>query len=525
MAFFTLLLWWIGSTVVSYLLSPRVKSPASPQPSSLGDFTIPTAEEGRCIPVAYGTVKIGGANCVWYGDLGVESIKKEIPGGIGGPKHAWTGFRYYMGEQLVLCHGLLDEVLDIRFDDKPLAAGSITVEESVDIVFGNVPPPWYTATLAAGSYADNNALALAAEDAMIAAFDETWKVFYGYHLIPNRSDEIVYSVKVGGVATDYTVKVSGVYFSGTNAARALQLALNGNEIGLPSGPRVTFWVTYDRWQGKFTIRFKPTTAYLATVEGVYLRGIVTYSKSALAAFGWQMGYDYWAEVDPIGGSLTSNYGTWPTSFVFAFGGIGGVLRLSNVAFTAATLFGLPVGEDKTIGSLVGAPMGSQPFAQFFAETDKTRIVVNQPELFGGEDREGGIVGTVDVYHGTQTQLADDYLMAVLGVQLPAYRGVAYAVFRHLYIGTSPYPKPPAFVVRRCPNGLALGGGEENIAGDANPACMLYDLMTDTRWGLGIPSASIDTASFTDAAATLYDEGLGLSMLLDTQGRSCGTSTA
>ena len=36
---------------------------------------------------------------------------------------------------------------------------------------------------------------------------------------------------------------------------------------------------------------------------------------------------------------------------------------------------------------------------------------------------------------------------------PAWRRVCYAVFRRVYLGTSPYIKAVSFVVRRCPNGL------------------------------------------------------------------------
>jgi len=45
------------------------------RPAGLSEFTIPTADEGRPIPVVFGTVLITGANVVWVGDLKTEPIK------------------------------------------------------------------------------------------------------------------------------------------------------------------------------------------------------------------------------------------------------------------------------------------------------------------------------------------------------------------------------------------------------------------------------------------------------------------
>lgn len=64
----------VVSALVSYALAPK---PPQPKPAALSDFDVPTADEGRPIPVVFGTVTITGANVVWYGDLGVEAIRKK----------------------------------------------------------------------------------------------------------------------------------------------------------------------------------------------------------------------------------------------------------------------------------------------------------------------------------------------------------------------------------------------------------------------------------------------------------------
>lgn len=67
------------------------------------------------------------------------------------------------------------------------------------------------------------------------------------------------------------------------------------------------------------------------------------------------------------------------------------------------------------------------------------ITVNKPGLFGGEAREGGVSGTIDVEMGEATQDVNSYLSAQLGT-VPAYRGVAALVLRQLYLGNNPYLK-------------------------------------------------------------------------------------
>lgn len=64
----------LATTALSMALAPK---PPKPMPALLQDFDVPTAEEGRPIPVVFGTVTITGPNVVWYGDLGTKAIKKK----------------------------------------------------------------------------------------------------------------------------------------------------------------------------------------------------------------------------------------------------------------------------------------------------------------------------------------------------------------------------------------------------------------------------------------------------------------
>lgn len=308
------------------------------------------------------------------------------------------------------------------------------------------------------------------------------------------------------------------------------------------------------------------------------------------------------------------------------------------------------------------------------------VVIDQAELFGGDKREGGIAGQLDVLMGEPAQAANDYLTSQLGAGIPAFRGILSAVWRGGQVAANnPYVKPWAFRVKRILQGWTTGsawypekaeinaspiiGGqtyaeyfsseytfdpslatlnpdtsgstvlitgmaatdvlqitlpagaanawsrwlgydpadgtgigyhydpsssdplwwcqisvkdaegnitrlfntsamtasaanaanaatvgnitgstsyqiwiEDNILynrgslsvsvkklavadcakGDMNPAHILYQCLTDTAWGMGYPSASIDTTSFTAAADALYAEGFGLSLLWNRQ---------
>lgn len=71
--------WWyivyfVVSLVISYAMQPK---PKSTPPAGLGDIKAPTAEEGREIPVLFGTREIDGPNVVWYGDLRTIPLKKK----------------------------------------------------------------------------------------------------------------------------------------------------------------------------------------------------------------------------------------------------------------------------------------------------------------------------------------------------------------------------------------------------------------------------------------------------------------
>ena len=66
----------LALTAISYVLAPRPKT-TLPTAAGLDAFNLPTAEEGRPIPVVFGTVLLRGPNVVWAGDLKVDPIRSS----------------------------------------------------------------------------------------------------------------------------------------------------------------------------------------------------------------------------------------------------------------------------------------------------------------------------------------------------------------------------------------------------------------------------------------------------------------
>ncbi len=64
----------VASLIISAALAPK---PPKPRPPEISDVDAPTAEEGKAIPVVFGTVWVTGPNVVWYGDLRTTPIKKS----------------------------------------------------------------------------------------------------------------------------------------------------------------------------------------------------------------------------------------------------------------------------------------------------------------------------------------------------------------------------------------------------------------------------------------------------------------
>jgi hypothetical protein len=123
--------------------------------------------------------------------------------------------------------------------------------------------------------------------------------------------------------------------------------------------------------------------------------------------------------------------------------VGGSSKKATVGYKyhLGVLFGLwkgPIDEVRQIavdGRTAWPAAGTEP-----AEP----INIDAEDLFGGEAREGGISGAVDIDYGYPTQTTNAYLVSKLGAQIPAFRGITTAVLNQCYMGNNPYLKPWSF---------------------------------------------------------------------------------
>lgn len=179
-------------------------------------------------------------------------------------------------------------------------------------------------------------------------------------------------------------------------------------------------------------------------------------------------------------------------------------------------FGIHMGLGMPLDELVAIRVGGKE-AWRGSVTGNQSFAINQPNLFGGDKKEGGINGTIDVMMGDESQAASTRLVSMLGGLVPAFRGLATAFYDGQISSMTPYPKVWEFLRRggeRLFDGspwyaskmhIWLAGGQVRAM---NPAHILYLVFTSPRFR-GISPSRMDDAAWRAAADKLHAEGLGL----------------
>lgn len=189
---------------------------------------------------------------------------------------------------------------------------------------------------------------------------------------------------------------------------------------------------------------------------------------------------------------------------------------------------------------------------------------NTPSMFGGEKQGGGPEGDIFFHWGWDAQPVNSTVAGWWGGAnvTSGYPKLCYAVFTagivQFSVGSTlvtlstgsfqwtwnnPTPPEVQFVVRRtawcegpvsplgsipetyvfptATSGNLIVTGNMTLGNDANPAEILYDLMTSTLYGLGLDPTLIDVPSFSAAASYLRTEvisptktGFGLSLIVN-----------
>lgn len=159
--------------------------------------------------------------------------------------------------------------------------------------------------------------------------------------------------------------------------------------------------------------------------------------------------------------------------------------------------------------------------------------IEAANLLGGRNERGGIAGPVTIYGGrTRSHQPDGVLSsetmlpdpdtAVPEAAHPPYPTLCHVVFGAMsgddvldvYMGTQPTPPSIEFDIQRVPpNWIGEFTLTDTINDDISPPRVLYEILTNTDWGLGLAPSLIDLTSFDLAGETCHNEELGVSFLL------------
>ena len=140
----------------------------------------------------------------------------------------------------------------------------------------------------------------------------------------------------------------------------------------------------------------------------------------------------------------------------------------------------------------------------------------------GEDQGGTIV----LYCGSKTQVRQPDSYSDDGMN---YRNVCWAMFEDYHMGGAPAPNSYLFELTRWPRCYGVDGeiiADLKVRGsadsgrleyyDANPAAILWEVLTNQVWGRGLAPAMLDQDSFVEASVFFENQNIGMSFPLTEQ---------
>lgn len=211
------------------------------------------------------------------------------------------------------------------------------------------------------------------------------------------------------------------------------------------------------------------------------------------------------------------------------GGKGGSAPKQSVGFEYYLKweYGICMGPVDAIGQVIAMPGEVQMNADTWTvfSSDSMDVTLDA-------DNQGG---TVRIYRGASDQTrssSGDVYQQETGMN---YRNVCFALMGVGNVGTNGFkmgtmaqPNTYQFMVRRLPKCLRDNGSTVAIAArgsldsgfysyhEANPAAVIYELLTNKVWGRGLSSDIIDEDSFILAGEYFATQAIGMSFELDAQ---------
>ena len=109
----------VVSVLVSALLLPK---PENQKPAKKSDFSLPTAQKSRGVPILFGTVLIEGGNIVWAGDYNARAVRERLRPFA---SRTTVGYKYDLSLLFTLCESI-DRFIGYWVDKKFFAHMDVT---------------------------------------------------------------------------------------------------------------------------------------------------------------------------------------------------------------------------------------------------------------------------------------------------------------------------------------------------------------------------------------------------------------
>ena len=201
------------------------------------------------------------------------------------------------------------------------------------------------------------------------------------------------------------------------------------------------------------------------------------------------------------GGSSSASGSRHTLTVTISEGLRTDIRATSISFSA------PFGATSRIAPYRDNPNTPLPFLAG-TTTEVTGYAIPALHSFTSAVSENLTV-RIKQHLGSDTQVADADLVSEVSDWTSAHRlqGIAYLYVRLKYDADA-FPSGIPNISAEIKGKKILDFRDSSTAFSSNPALCLYDYLSDTRFGLSVPTSQIDTTSFT-TVANICDEDISL----------------
>lgn len=206
---------------------------------------------------------------------------------------------------------------------------------------------------------------------------------------------------------------------------------------------------------------------------------------------------------------------------------------------------------------------TQMYTLGFGENQLLKIYMDDKEIWNNDEnkidsfnseyknddffaKDNGIHSFFDFYSGNQI-ITNSHLTEYNNLSIPPLKGLSYIVFKGNEVketdfsrsidnmqsfGSQSYVtllktkeigaklgqalaiKPYSFLMKRIPVIEEFDNQFAEIDGDYNPAFLIYDIITNEEYGVGLSKDFLDIDSFRIASEKLFNEGFGLSLIYE-----------